>query len=153
AATTSCRALPGRCAANSRRRTGRQPQVEPAAGAEFALELDLAAECDSELAGDRQSEPGSTAVPRPEGAEDPLPVGRLDPRTGVRDRDGNRPVVVRERELDPSAVRRPPKGVGEEVGDDLEDPVSVGDDDRRAVAVAAVVDLPPPRLLAERGIR
>ena len=126
----------------------RQPQVEPAARAELALELDAAAERDRQLAGDRQPEPGAAAVPRPERPEDPLAVGRLDPRSGVRDRDRDGAVRGGERELDPTAVGRPPEGVGEQVGDDLEHPVTVGDDHRRTVAVAAVVDLAgvsPPR--------
>ena len=60
----------------------------------------------------------------------------LIPGPGVGDRDGDGAVRGRERQLDPAAVGRPAEGVREQVGDDLQHPVAVGDDHRRAVAVA-----------------
>ena len=104
----------------------------PVAG--LALELDPAAERDRQLARDREAEPRAAAVARPERPEDPLPVGRLDPRARCR-----RPRRRRCRWRSPSASStRPPSGVQrkrvrEQVRDDLEDAVAVGDDHRPAV--------------------
>src|SRR4029079_17480947 len=106
-----------------------------------------------QLAGDCQAQPRAAAVARPERPEDALAVRRREPGPGVRDRDGNGAVGGEERELDPPAVGGPPERIREQIGDDLEDAVAVRDDHGRAVAIAAVVDLAAPRLLAERGVR
>ena len=59
-----------------------------------------------------------------------------------------------ELELDAAAVRRPPKGVRQEVRDHLEHPIAVGDDDRRVVGSRQpVVDLATARLLGECAVR
>src|SRR5690349_3415666 len=134
------------------RRRG-QEELEAAAGAGPRLELDPAAEGDRELARDREAEPGTPAVAREEGTEDPLPLLRTDPGPGVGDADRDGPVLGGEREIDATAVGRPAEGVRDQVGDDLEHTVPVGDDHRLGLQVAAVVDRAAPSLLAERGVR
>ena len=61
-------------------------------------------------------------------------------------------ITVRRAELqrDPPAVGRGAERVREQVVDDLQHAVAVGDDHRRVADVDAVVDRPPPGLLAER---
>ena len=118
------------------------------------FELDAPAERESELARNRQAEPGPVHVVRDERVEDPLALVRRHARAGVDDVDADGPVRRRELELDPAAVGRPAKRVGEEVGDDLQHAIPVGDDDGRlTVPVDPVVDLAPARLLGERAVR
>ncbi len=75
----------------------------------------------------------------------PGPVSRTSTATA--------PFDWAELELDAAAVRRPPKGVRQEVRDHLEHTIAVGDDDRRIVgARQPVVDLATARLLGEGAV-
>src|SRR5215218_1324980 len=102
--------------------TGRQDQAEATSATDGALQLDPAAERVRKLVGDREPEPRSAAVARPEGAEDPLRLFGRDAGTRVRDGHGHATVDRIELDVDATAVGRPAKGVGEQVRDDLEYP-------------------------------
>src|SRR4029079_14324880 len=106
-----------------------------------------------ELPGDREPEPRAAAVARPERPEDAVALVRPDAGARVVDREGHIPVLRRQLDPDPAALRRPAERVREEIGDDLEDAVAVGDDHGAGTDLAAVVDRAPARLLAERRER
>src|SRR5262249_60658608 len=97
---------------------------------------------------DRRAEAGPTGATRDERAEQPLLRRARDARPGVLDGDVDRPVLARELERHPAAVGRCAERVREEVPDDLEHAVAVGDDHGVVANIAAVVDLPPLRLVA-----
>src|SRR5581483_6160932 len=86
-------------------------------------------------------------------AEEPLALLRWNAGPRVLDRDLYRPVLLRELELDAPAVRRRAERVREQVVDDLQHPVAVGDDHRVRAHVDAVVDRALARLVGERLVR
>ena len=71
------------------------------------------------------------------------------PGAAVGDVDGDRPVVARQLEADAAAVGRPAEGVREQVRDDLQHAVAVGDDHGRAVRLLRVLDAAAAGLLGE----
>src|SRR4029079_1060108 len=102
-----------------------QAQLEAGPPPELRLEHELASERLRELARDRKPEARSLAGPRPERAEDPLALLRPDARARVRNRDRDCPVHRAKAEVDASAVGSPRECVVEEIGDDLQQPVTV----------------------------
>src|SRR5262249_35589536 len=102
-----------------------QSQLEGRALADLGLELDRAPERVRELVCDRQPEPRSAAlVLGPEGPEDPLAILVGNARAGVANGHRHAPVLLAEVEVDAAAVRRPAKGVREQVRDDLQHAVA-----------------------------
>src|SRR5205085_11347867 len=120
---------------------------ETAALPRLRVELDVAAQSDGELVRDREAEPGPGVVPRPERTEDPVALLDGHARAIVVDRDGDAAVRGRQLEADAAAVRWPAEGVREQVGDDLEHAVAVGDDRRARGEVLDVRDPAAPGLL------
>ena len=106
-----------------------------------------------ELARDREPEAGAAAVARPERPEDPLALARRIPGPVSSTATATVPFAARQLEPDPAAVGRPAERVREQVRDDLEHAVAVGDDHRARPRPRGVVDRAPPRLLGERRVR
>ena len=121
--------------------------------ADLALEVDRPAQRERELPRDRKPEAGALAVVRPEGTEDPLLLLFPDPGAAVCDRDVDLSVLGAQREIDAAPVRSPAERIREQVRDDLQDAVAVGDDHGLGREVLRVVDPARLRLLAERRVR
>ena len=122
-------------------------------GAGVRAKLDPAAECDRELASDREPEASPFRVLRDERLEDLRALRRRYARPGVDDVDRDDAVRRTEPELDAAAVRGPAKGVREEVRDDLQHAISVRHDDGRGLLPRQrVVDLAAARLLGEGAV-
>src|SRR5262249_56778086 len=109
-----------------RRLVNGEDELDAAALARRRLQFDLATQRRRELAGDRQPEAGALAVARPERPEDPLLLVCCDAGPVVLDGNADRPVLLRERDADPAAVRGPTERVREQVRDHLQDAVAVG---------------------------
>ena len=90
--------------------------------------------------------------PGPERPEDPLRHLRLDPRSRIRDRDLDLVVRRGEREVDTPSRRRPLDRVRDQVRDDLQDAVAVGDEHGVTVELELVLDAARVRLRRERRV-
>src|SRR5215217_2411522 len=144
---------PLRVAAGSPATAGREHELEPRAVTDLRSERDPPPERLRELARDREAEAGSpTDIIGPERPEDPIDVVLRDPWPRVGHAHGDAAVVGDELEVDLAAVRRPPERVRQQIRDDLEHAVAVGEDRRRVVNVLPVVDPTPPRLVVEGGV-
>src|SRR2546425_117963 len=92
-------------------------------------------------------------VARPEGPEDPLLLFLGNAGTAVVHHDPDCPVHLGQRKADAPAVRRPAKGVREQVRDHLQNPVSVGLQHGPGSNRPPVVDPPSAGLLAVCRVR
>ena len=99
-----------------------------------------------ELLRDREPEPGAAAPPRRTAGRAARAVSGAIPGPVSSTATWTVPFVRCELEADPAAVGRRAERVREQVVDDLEHAVAVGDDHRLRADVDAVVDRAPPRL-------
>ena len=122
----------------------------PAAG--LAVELEPAAERESELARDREAETRAAAVPatRTAGRSAPASPARSRPVSATATLTS--PFCAPSAEVDATARGRPMERVGEQVRDDLQHPVAVGDEHRSLAELQVVLDPAGPRLLGERRV-
>src|ERR671930_615457 len=119
---------------------GWRAELKGGAAPHLGAQLDPTAERGGELLGDRQPEPRAAAGLRNERPEQALALLGRDAGTRVLDRDVHRSVSLRELEGDGAAVGRRLERVRDQVPDDLQHAVAVGDDHRPVVRLALVVD-------------